>query len=87
MSKYGYKEVRRIEMSAIRKLCIAKDWFTNGDCEEYGNLLGYAKKENITTDDLVEMAEQIKEHSNTDYEITSIMFELAEICYTFFEEI
>ena len=85
--KYAYEEVRKIEMGEIRNLCIKKRWFTCGDVYSYNKLLAYSKYENITTDDLVEMAEQIKENSETDYEITDIMFELAEICYSYFEEI
>lgn len=85
--KYGYKETRKIEMNKIRNLCIEKGWFTCGDNDQYAELLSYGKCENITSDELVEMATLIKEYSNTEYEITSIMFELARICYSFFEEI
>ena len=84
--KYGYKEVRKIDMAEIRSLCVRKNWFTCGDVYSYDRLLDYSKCENISTDELVEMAEQIKENSETDYEITDIMFELATICYTYFEE-
>ena len=86
--KYGYKEVRKISADKIRALCISKDWFTNGTNEEYDVLLQYGFSDmEITTDELVEMAELILEHSDTDYEIISIMYELnAECCYTYFEE-
>ena len=43
-------------------------------------------KENITTDDIVEIAQDITEHSDTDQEITSICFDIARIAITFFEE-
>lgn len=85
--KYGYKEVRKIEASKIRALCIEKEWFTNGSNEEYSQLLNYGfSRQEITTDELVEMATLIKEYSDTDYEITNIMYELARICFTYFEE-
>ena len=84
--KYGYKETRKIEMDKIRNLCVRKNWFTCGDVYSYDRLLDYSKCENITTDELVEMAEQILENSETEYGITDIMFELAEICYSYFEE-
>lgn len=85
--KYGYKEIRKISADKIRGLCIKHNWFTCGTNEEYGVLLdyGFSDKE-ITTDELVEMAELILEHSDTDYEITSVMYELNKICYTYFEE-
>ena len=44
-------------------------------------------KENITTDDIVEIALDIMEHSNTDQELTSICFDVARIAVTFFEEV
>lgn len=85
--KYGYKEVRKIESGKIRALCIKKNWFTNGTNEEYGKLLDYGKCENITSDELVEMAELILEYSETDYPLTAVMYELCELCYSYFEEI
>ena len=44
-------------------------------------------KENITTEDIVEIAQDIMEHSNTDQELTSICFDVARIANTFFEEV
>ena len=86
--KYGYREVKKISADKIRGLCIAKNWYTNGTEEEYNELLQYGfSNMDITTDELVEMATLIKEYSDTDCEITSIMYELnAECCYSYFEE-
>lgn len=86
--KYAYTETRKMTMDNLRALCIEHDWYTCGDNDEYSNLLNTAHYcENITTDVLVELATDIKSHSETEYEITSIMFELARICYSFFEEV
>ena len=41
----------------------------------------------MTTENLVKIAENIKAHSDTEYELTSILFELADICFTVFNEI
>lgn len=86
--KYGYREIRKIHADSLRNLCIAKNWHTRGNNEEYGHLLyDMAEgKENITTDDIVEIAQDITEHSDTDQEITSICFDIARIAVTFFEE-
>lgn len=84
--KYGYREIRKIDASDIRGLCIKHNWFTRGNKAEYDVLLQYGFGKEITTDELVEMAEIILEHSDTDYELTSVMYELNEICYTYFEE-
>lgn len=87
--KYGYKEVRRISADSIRNLCITKNWYTRGNTEEYSYLLYEMaeRKDNITTDDIVEIAQDIIEHSNTDQEFTSICFDIARIAVTFFEEV
>lgn len=87
MRKYGYTEIRTMSMNDLRALCIEKNWYTCGDVDEYSNLLTTAQNYgNITCDDLVELATDIKSHSETEYEITSIMFELARICISFFNE-
>ena len=98
--KYGYKEVRRLGSMELRALCIKEDWYTGGTNEEYANLLDMANRENVTTDDIVEMATDIYEHSEVamdklkraaGYDIGEclkhIMFAIAERCTTFFEEI
>ena len=96
--KYGYKEVRRLTSTDLRALCIREDWYTGGTNEEYYNLMQMTEKENITTDDIVEIATDIIEHSETakaKFERASggenfylhVMFLIAEACNTFFEEI
>lgn len=87
--KHGYKEVRKIREDDLRNLCIAKRWYTRGDNTAYNHLLNdlAGDKENITTDDIVEIALDIMEHSNTDQELTSICFDVAGIAVAFFEEV
>lgn len=86
--KHGYKEIRKISADDLRNLCVRRDWYTGGSCEEYDNLLFNLadSKENISTDDIVEIAQDIIEHSDTDQELTSICFDIARIAVTFFEE-
>lgn len=91
MKKYGYTEIRKIDEVKVRKLCILKNWFTNGTNEEYAELLNYGFNEVlITSDELVEMATLIFEHSEPeylrDYDYTSVMYELAQCCYSYFVE-
>ena len=82
-----YKETRKMPMDRLRNLCIKYNWYTHGNTEEYNNLLTMTKVENITTETLVEMANNIFEHSKVDYEVTTILFELSLICYSIFEEV
>jgi len=80
--KYGYKEIRRISASALRSLCIENDWYTHGDNDEYGHLLlDLAQhKENITTDDIVEIASDIIEHSGLSVrDFEDVAFKVANI--------
>lgn len=86
MKKYGYTEIRRTSADQMRALCIAQSWFTLASNKEYGQFLEKADAlENITTDDLVELATDVKEWSDTDMEIENIMWYIAKSCYVFFE--
>lgn len=95
--KYGYKEIRTLHSSDLRALCIRENWYTGGTNEEYYNLMQMTEKENITTDDIVEIATDIIEHSErakADFERATggenfylhCMFLIAEACNTYFEE-
>lgn len=97
--KYGYKEVRRLHSTDLRALCIRENWYTGGTNEEYANLMEMTKKDNITTDDIVEIATDIIEHSGKAVEeikasaglttsevYTHFMYLINEACHTFFTE-
>lgn len=62
--KYGYKVIRKLTMASLRSLCVEKEWYTNGDNDEYSHMLNMTKKEDITSDDIVEIATDIIEHSS-----------------------
>ena len=86
-----YKEIRKIRASALRQLCIDRDWYTAGDNDEYGHLLFdlAGHKENLSTADIMSIAADIMEHSklSSDYTIESVAFEVARIADVFFEEV
>ncbi len=88
--KKQYKEIRKIHASALRQLCIEKDWYTAGDNDEYRHLLlDLAEhKGNLTTTDIIEIAEDIIEHSEMDSDCTieNVAFEVARIASVSFEE-
>lgn len=87
MKKYGYTEKRTTSIDDLRGLCISRNWFTRATCKEYDAFLTKAAVlDNITTDDLVELAEAVKEHSDCDdMEIETIMWYLPTACSTTFE--
>ena len=62
--KYGYKVIRRLSSDALRTLCLERAWFTEGDNEEYNKMLANGQKEDITSDDIVEIANDIIEHTD-----------------------
>lgn len=82
--KNTYKETRTISASNLRSLCIRKDWYTRGGNDEYEHLLlDLAEgKENLTTDDIIQIAEDIAAHSNLpdDYDIECIAWEVNRAC-------
>lgn len=92
-----YTEKRTLQASELRALCIRKNWYTCGTNAEYCAMFdrlrsGYLPAE-MTTEKLAEIAEDILQHSdaqdcNDGYlqDIPGIMFELAKICDTCFEE-
>ena len=80
-----FKEVRTVSWDEVRSLCIAKGWYTRGNNEQYSALAGYIfDLEEVTTEDLVYIASDILEHSNTDYDLEAILWELNRACNTCF---
>ena len=80
------KEKRTIRASKVRQSCIDHRWYTRGDIEEYDKMLSYVRGVDIaTTDEIETIATDIKEHSDTEYDILNIMFVLVnECCTTYF---
>lgn len=86
-----YKEIRRLEASALRALCIRKDWYTRGDNDEYGHLLLdlAGNKPHLDTGGIIAIAEDIAAHSDLEEGCTigDIAFEVARACYVTFEPV
>lgn len=87
-----FKEYRTMDASTLRRVCIANNWYTNGTNEEYGNLFSrlrncYGYAENLTTEKLVEIANDIWEHSEmpSDCTLETVLFELNRNCCTTFD--
>lgn len=78
------EEIRRLPMQELIKLCKINKWFTLGNNDQYDTMLQISDSKNITTNDIVNIAKQIKQYSDTDYEIASICFNVAKICYSLF---
>ena len=82
-------ETRVINQGKLRMLCIEKNWYTVGTVDEYENFLTGAKKiENVTTADIVSMAENILSHSEVeDYTVKNVCFYIAKFAtYSWFED-
>lgn len=77
----NYKEVRKIRAVKLRNLCIEKNWYTGGTNEEYGHLLyTLAGKDNLTTDDIVNIVNDIMLHSEFDGEtFETVAYEVLRI--------
>lgn len=86
-----FTETRTMSPSKLRSICIKNQWFTRGTNEEYSRLFDRLEDccgcpENLTTEKLVEIAEDIWEHSDiNDYTIETVLFELASACHTYFD--
>nr|DAI81208.1 MAG TPA: hypothetical protein [Caudoviricetes sp.] len=85
------KEFRRISGTKVRQACVNHNWFTCGVINDYDAFLEYIygcsyEGRNIDTGSLEFIANKIKKHSDTEYDIPQIMFTLnAECCTIYFE--
>lgn len=92
-----YIETRTMSAYELRRLCIKNNWYTHGTNEEYMQLFAKLRDENhmaveMTTEKLVELAEDIYRHSDANdcidgfLEIPFILYDLVKICDTTFRE-
>ena len=80
MSKYT--ETRIMSSEDLRLLCIKKNWYTCGDCEDYDKLLKMPDGKNITTNIIIKIATDIYEHSdNANFD--DICNSLLRICVSY----
>ncbi len=90
--KATYKEIRHLSAAALRALCIEKNWYTAGDNEEYRHLLFdlAERKVTLSTEDIIEIAEDIYEHTATydriNYGIEEIAYEVNRACTVVFDQ-
>lgn len=83
----NYKICRKLTMCALRSLCVEKEWYTNGDNDEYSNMLNMTKKDDITSDDIVEIAIDIIEHSDLSLnDFTNVCDEILKKSYSFISD-
>lgn len=87
----NYTEVRKMNMSDLQNLCVRKNWYNNGNSEDYMKLLlSVQGGKNITTNDIMQIAQNIAENSSELSEhikedLEYVCFELFEICHTFID--
>lgn len=79
-----YTETRILHASDLRTLCIRENWYTLGDNDEYDELMCKTFCQNLTTEVVADIAQDIKDHSDTDMEIPEIMYAIAAISHTTF---
>ena len=79
-----YTETRILHASDLRTLCIRENWYTLGDNDEYETLMCKTFCPNLTTEVIADIAQDIKDHSETDMEIPEIMYAVASISNTTF---
>ena len=85
-----YIEIRHLTAYDLRGLCIRQNWYTGGDNAEYEHLLYDLadSKPHLTTEDIIEIAEDIAAHSplRDGYNIEGIAWEVNRICNVSFEK-
>lgn len=93
MVKTNIQETRRMSASELRSLCIRNQWFTDADNDAYERFLRLSGngRHHVTTAVLCTMAVMVQQYSTPaaldGRDVTGIMYELARICHTTFEEV
>ena len=78
-----YRITRTLSKESVRQVCVNHQYYTRGDNRAYMemfSMLDYTTKtsgSNITSGRLYDIAEDIKDHSDTDDSIEEIMSNLA----------
>ena len=52
------------DVERIRQMCIKRNLYTCGTCEDYSRMLNFARDADVTTENLIKIAQDIAEHSN-----------------------
>lgn len=85
-----YKEIRTLTAYNLRALCIRQNWYTVGDNAEYEHLLYDLadSKPHLTTQDIIEIAEDIAAHSDLQdgYDVAGIAWEVNRASNVSFQE-
>lgn len=86
-----YKETRYLFADDLRNLCIKHRWYTKGACADYNHLLYDLadRKNNLGTDDIIEIAKDIIAHSEIDPEfgdVTTVAYLVNCACMVLFQE-
>ena len=85
------KELRLLAPGKLRQLCIAENWYTKGTNQEYEHLLydlTHRGRENMTTEDIQAVAQDIMDHTDPsagDYDLCAIAFNVVGICVSMFQ--
>jgi hypothetical protein len=85
--KTGILEIRKLGHDQLRQLCIDMGWCNHVDNERYNELLEYADKADITSGDILYIAQRIDEFTaDNDYNghVDSICCEIARRCWPIF---
>ena len=80
-------EIRKLGHDQLRQLCIDMDWCNHVDNDRYNELLEYADKADITSADILYIAQRIDEFTaDNDYNghVDSICCEIARRCWPMF---
>lgn len=80
-------ETRELSGSTLRDVCIARHWCNNCDSEQYEELLQFADKKPVTTEDIASIALTIDEYTaDNDYcgHPEEIAFVIAKACFSLF---
>lgn len=58
------RQIRKIDESKLRNMCIKNNWYTVGNNEEYADMFKMCQRDNISTQWIYKIAKNIYEHTD-----------------------
>ena len=81
------KETRMLIGDEFKQLCIKNKWYTKGTKKDFTEMIKYAESRfNVSSDDIIFIAENIKQYSDTRLPVGVICTQIAKICHSLFLE-
>ena len=81
------KELRVWSMKDVRRECVENNWYTRGTNKDYDKMLEFVSAKEPTNANMLKVASDILEHSNTEDSIDFILYCISNYCVKRFYDV